>query len=303
MPFERWGSLSVDDHVNTSALVANILLYDRLILPVMTEQADRDERAYWVRNGWDPDLQLARIDQLEDLAIPRPWDATLRARFRTRLEQLAAERVDADPKHATRMILAEEQIGDKLPEGVDRVTVVAAYNSTKALTADFHVAGATEHLGAQACLLSRRLATPDMPHPEDALKTAIALSRDAAFRKKRSALFDWQELAVGQHWTPEQTVARISEMADAYNTAVKDASGKVRWRLAFTISGIVLGFAFGGPVAAGATAVLSLVQFVKLDRTPAIEAGGAEPAAMFHDVKNRLGLTVQKVQKPRDARS
>jgi len=289
MTFERWGSLSVDDHVNPRALVANILLYDRLILPVMTAQADRDERAYWVSKGWDPDLQRARVDQLQDLAIQRPWDAARRANFRTRVEQLAAERRDADPYHATRMILAQEQIGDK-PEGVDRITVVAAYNSTKSLTTDFHVANTSESLGAQAYLLSRRLAIPNLPAAEDALKVAIALSRDPAFREKRSALFDWQELAVVQKWTPKETVARISDLTDKYNAAVKDASGKVRWRFAFLISGIAVGFALGGPVGAAATATLSLLEFAKLDRSPAIEAGNAEPAAMFHDIKNRLGL-------------
>ena len=58
MKFERWGSLSVDDHLDTRALVANVLLYDRLVVPVMTEQPDRNERAYWISKGWDPDLQL-----------------------------------------------------------------------------------------------------------------------------------------------------------------------------------------------------------------------------------------------------
>ena len=78
MPFERWGSLSVNDHVDTQALVANVLLYDRLVAPVMTEQVDRDERAYWISRGWDPDLQQRRLETLEDLAIRRPWDAARR---------------------------------------------------------------------------------------------------------------------------------------------------------------------------------------------------------------------------------
>jgi hypothetical protein len=43
--------LSVDDHVDTKALVANVLLYDRLVAPVWTEEGDRDERAYWDSRG------------------------------------------------------------------------------------------------------------------------------------------------------------------------------------------------------------------------------------------------------------
>jgi hypothetical protein len=78
MPFERWGSLPVNDHVDTQALVANVLLYRWLVVPVMTEQVDCDERAYWISRGWDPDLQQRRLETLEDLAIRRPWDAARR---------------------------------------------------------------------------------------------------------------------------------------------------------------------------------------------------------------------------------
>ena len=74
MTFERWGSLSVDDHVDSKALAANVLLYDRLVIPVMTGQPDRDEHAYWISKGWDPELQLSRMDQLGDLGVPRPCE-------------------------------------------------------------------------------------------------------------------------------------------------------------------------------------------------------------------------------------
>jgi hypothetical protein len=88
MTIERWGSLSVSDHIDTASLAANVLLYDRLVLPVMAGQADRDERAYWKARGWNPDLQRKRLDQLDELAICRPWNAERRATFKTRLAEL-----------------------------------------------------------------------------------------------------------------------------------------------------------------------------------------------------------------------
>lgn len=300
MPIERWGSLSVDDHVDAHALVANVLLYDRLILPVMTPQVDRDERAYWAKHGWDPELQQQRLEQLGELAIERPWDKTRRSIFRTRAEQIAAEKGDAasmDAKHLTRMILAQEAVVEK-PKGVHRVVVVAAYNSATSINQDFHVADAAGHLAAQAYLLSRRLAVPDLPDPEKSLDTAIELSRNRTFRRKRSKLFDWQELAIDRRWTPEETVDRLSILVDDYNAAVKDAASTVRWRFAFTIFGIGLGFVTGDIVGAAASASLSLLQLTKLDRQPAIDAGSAEPAAMFHDVKARLGLPLKSVITP-----
>lgn len=291
MSFERWGSLSVDDHIDSESLAANILLYDRLVIPVMTDQPDRDERAYWVSKGWNPELQAERLDQLGALAVPRPWNKARRAHYRTRVDELRAEQGDAaqiDHKHVTRMILAQEKVVNK-PPGVEGVAVVAAYNSLAALAEDFPVADAKDHLAAQAYLLSRRLAVPDLPR-DVLIRESVKLSSDEEFRRRRSELFDWQELAVARRWSPEETVQRISNMADRYNAKVEEAVGTVRWRFAFTLFGIALGFATGGPLGAGAAATLSLVQFVKLDRTPTIEAGSSQPAAMFHDVETRLGI-------------
>jgi hypothetical protein len=274
------------------ALVANVLLYDRLVVPVMTEQPDRDERAYWISKGWDPDLQLRRLETLEDLAVRRPWSAAHRKLFSDRARALAAEQYDArifDDKQLTRMILAQEQVVEK-PQGIHDVTVVAAYNSTTALEHDFPLADAPDHLSAQGYLLSRRLAIPDLKDPEDSLRQAINVSRDPDFRANRSDLFDWQELAVARQWSPQDTVERISEMTRRYNDKVREAVTKVRWRLAFTVFGIGIGFATGGPVGAAAGAALSLVQFVTLDRKPTIDAGSTEPTIMFHDVEARLGI-------------
>ena len=211
--------------------------------------------------------------------------------YRTRVEALKAEQHDAahiDHKQATRMVLAQEKVISK-PPGVEGVAVVAAYNSLSALTQDFPVADVKDHVGAQAYLLSRRLAVPDLP-ADVLVREAVKLSSDKDFRRRRSDLFDWQELAAARQWSPQETVERISDMTDRYNAKVREACGTVRWRFAFTLFGIGIGFASSGPIGAGAAAALSLVQFVKLDRKPAIEAGSTQPTAMFHDLETRLGI-------------
>jgi hypothetical protein len=289
--FERWGSLSVDDHVDTEALATNVLLYDRLVIPVMTAQPDRDERAYWISKGWDPELQAERLGQLGELAVPRPWNKARRDAYRTRVQELKAEQHDAtqiDHKHITRMILAQEKVIDR-PPGVDGAVVVAAYNSLAALNQDFPVAEVKNHVAAQAYLLSRRMAVPNLP-TDVLISESVKLSGDKEFRQRRSDLFDWQELAAVKKWSPDETVERISDMTDRYNAKVQEAFGTVRWRFAFTLFGIGLGFATAGPVGAGAAAALSLIQFIKLDRKPTIAAGSSQPAAMFHDIKTRLGI-------------
>jgi len=133
------------------------------------------------------------------------------------------------------------------------------------------------------------MAVPNLPD-EEALKMAVELSRDPDFRAKRSDLFEWQKLAVATNQSPKEAVERVVELVDRYNDKVKEAVKTVRWRFAFTIFAGGLGFVTGGAGAAGAAAALSLVQFIKLDRKPVIEAGSAQPVAMFHDIETRLGM-------------
>src|SRR4051812_13151144 len=291
---ERWGSLAVSDHTSTRDLVANILLYDRLIVPVMSVQADRDERAYWLQKGWDPDLQRKRVDQLRGLAVARPWDRWRREAFKSRMSELESERLDVEDVDAlalatTRRILAMEPVTEKLP-GVARVDVVAAHNSTSAISDDFVIAEAKDDLQAQAILLTRRLAVPEYEDDEKALACAIELSVDGDFRQKRSDLCDWQATAIAQKWSPQEAVERIASMSDKYNDAVKSAAGNVRWKLAFLVCGIGLGFATGGVAAAAGAPALSAIRCLMLDRKPDVEPGNARAAAMFHDIKATLGI-------------
>jgi hypothetical protein len=61
MPVERWGALSVKDHLDTQALVADLLMYDRLVFPVFSRHG---ERTRWRGEKWDPELQEQLIEDL-----------------------------------------------------------------------------------------------------------------------------------------------------------------------------------------------------------------------------------------------
>lgn len=295
MSLERWGSLSVSDHIDTRALVANVLLYDRLIFPEYTEADDRDERYYWLEHGWDPELQARRLDQLGEIAIRKPWDKTRRDLFSDRYAELQAIQADVndlEALHMTRRLLAQEQQLER-PPGTPHPEVIAAYNSLDGIRADFTLEPDREAKALQACLVARRLAVPDLADPEDALKTAIELSREPGFRERRAELFDWQATVIAKGYTPEEAVAYMGQLTERYNEAVTQAQRQVRYRFAFVIGGVALGLlgaGLGQPVAS-ASAILTLVQFGTLDKHPVIEAGNAQPMAAFHDVETRLGLS------------
>jgi hypothetical protein len=292
MAFERWGSLSVADHIDAGALAANVLLYDRVVLPLMAEQPDRDERAYWEGKGWDPALQRKRMDQLKELAVGRPWDWQRRNEFKSRLAELNLEGEDAQEigEDLTRRILAQEQVREKFP-GAEHVSVIAAYNSIDLARKDFRIENPAEGLAAQALLLARKLAVPNLPNPEETLRLALELSRDPGFRKKRANLFDWQQVVALQKIPPEAVVARLSTMTDEYNDAVLQATKAVYWKFAFTVFGAGLAFAGGVTVGVAASAALSLLQFATFDRKPAVKDDS--PVAMFHDIEQRVGLKLK----------
>jgi len=297
MAIERWGSLSVRDHVNTEELIANVLLYDRLVIPVFTEeQFDRqDEREYWEKQNWDPDLQRKRLLQLEELAIRKPWDTERRMKYKKRVDELRAEKADEIDYYG----ITQEIIGSKdelrkvkLPENVTSATTIAAYNSEAGFREDFTVGKPEANLAEQAYLLGRDLVVPAIVDPEDSLRRAIELSLQDDFRVKRARLFNWQEeFAERKKLTAEQTIKEIALMTRDYNVAVSKAYDEVKKKCAFTLFGVALTVAGIGtcaliPVAGVA---LGLVRFVTMDAKPVIQAGDAEPAAMFHDITRKIG--------------
>jgi hypothetical protein len=57
---EVWGTVSVKDHCSPNPFVREVLLFDRLVLPV---PIDEKERKRWETNNWDP----SRLDRIREI--------------------------------------------------------------------------------------------------------------------------------------------------------------------------------------------------------------------------------------------
>lgn len=55
---QRWAAFSVRAHRDLAALATDILLYDRIILPVPEDDTEYDR---WVRRDWAPDEIPRRV--------------------------------------------------------------------------------------------------------------------------------------------------------------------------------------------------------------------------------------------------
>jgi hypothetical protein len=305
MSRERWGTFSVIDHKNAATLVPEVLLYDRLVLPV---PSNPDERKRWNDRGWAPDVLDRRLEQLGDLAWPASWSYEDRKRaiagwesrmktVRNDAAQIVREIKEKAPYQMTRMVLANDK-PSLLPPGVTDVVAVAAFQSEQEFNACYRLQstdGRTddqrstdERRSALGFLLGQKLAVPDDENPEQALRKAIELAgKNDSFREHRRRLYEWQEAMVRDQVRPEVAVKEMDQMVASYNRCVQKATQKVYYRFAFTIAGVALSLA-AAPLAPGyaaATVLLTVAQFTTLDRKPAIEAGESAPAAMFHDTR------------------
>ena len=78
-----WGTFSVKDHCDPSAFVAEVMLYDRLVIPI---PPDAGERARWESERWNPARLDTILEILGDRAYPVTWDASRQTSWRNRYE-------------------------------------------------------------------------------------------------------------------------------------------------------------------------------------------------------------------------
>ena len=74
MTASLWGTFSVVDHLRTQPFVADVLLYDHLVVPVPSDDA---EAARWSARHRQPDLQADLIGILGAHVVPFPWSLQL----------------------------------------------------------------------------------------------------------------------------------------------------------------------------------------------------------------------------------
>lgn len=146
MSEQLWGTYSVADHCTAYPFVADLVLYDRLVVPVPPE-GDDEEWTRWRDNCWEPDLQALLLEELGDYVRRVPWTAELRANWNAMGEDevldsaaLAADDIEmtADQERAERAgrrdfygdtrRLVSKVVGSELLEG-DDARVLAVYGT------------------------------------------------------------------------------------------------------------------------------------------------------------------------------
>jgi hypothetical protein len=294
MSRERWGTFSVKDHTEEQPFATDVLMYDRLVLPKPSGEA---ERSRWSSEGWNPDrldeiLEVLKADKEDGHAVTVEWNKSTRNLFEQRIETMKIVYEEYNAFRATSQLLATDLLPAAPKRGVTRVAMVAAYPSVADAQKEW-IPNPEQQRGETLTLaLAHQI---EVPKPEgknylELLDEAVGVASDSEFRTKRAQLYEWQEKVVRDGIPDADALNEMAQFVDEYNAAAKKAKGEVYTKFAFTLVPVVA-TAFAGPItpAVGAGAIANLVRFWIFDRKPVIKAGESQAAAMFHTVQQELG--------------
>jgi hypothetical protein len=303
MSREVWGTFAVNDHCVPRAFVADVMLYDRLVIPVPPDNPNEDDKKLWAK--WDVNRQTELLQVLGDRARLVKWDQRRRQAWKTRFEAAKAAAGETSPD-AFRMTRMEMTSG--LPPTVTAVESVSSYQSYDELRDGLKIRETEQGInlqpGAVTAVLGREFLVIDEPKLTDkeVLKEAVALSSDSTYRRKRAAYWRWQREFLNYEVFTDENALRaaaeeMQELIEEQNRAIKVQKIRTVARYVFLVGSVTLGLFTGSmvPIVISPLALtvdkafLSIGQFVA-ERALEVKGGGErEAAALFSDFQRHFG--------------
>ena len=288
MAREVWGTYSVRDHLGSQAFLADLMFYDRLVLPVPFE----DEVDEWVKKKWNPARQAAFIDVLEQSKRVKtvPWALGTWDRAKAKGE------AGSDAFRYTRTRLTEG-----LPGGIRGVNVVPTYANADEFVDELNLEYAETKVepgaGQAIATMAMEFLVPKVEgvlEPEH-LENILEHTSTRNHKKARDAFWHWQRDFFGDDVITDQDAldAAVEEMADLIEDLRKAffwKKVKSRSQYLFLAGSVSLAM-FGGPLTpvGFAGVALNIGQFglgKVLDHHQ--ENSNSSPAALFVPEKSEL---------------
>lgn len=314
MCIERWGAFSVIDYKDARKLAAEVLLYDRLLVPTPMVW----DRNRWVENGWEPDRLDQRLEQLREIAIQAAWDQDEQKDWKSRFDALGEDLQDINSAlQVTRRVLTDHA-RRYLPEGVNAIEAFSAYQSE----ADFQKAQLTDPnprgklMSEFDFLVAQRIIIPDEADPEESLKRALDLTNNSTFRERRSRFYQWQHEVLTRGIPPKDAANDLPRLVEEYNDIVRKSTRSYRIETAILVgslsatalaaaagvvpplfAGIGIGVLTGAKVASVGTsatgAVLQIAKHLRGRREPDSATKSNLSGAMFHQIEEETGWNLR----------
>jgi hypothetical protein len=305
MSKEHWGTFSVTDHCAYRAFVTDVMLYDRLVIPVPA----KGKEAKWADEGWEPGKQEHLLKILGDRAVRVEWNDYTEERWAKRFE--AGKSVGRDTE-AWAMQYSRTELTKDLPSHVMGVEAVSAFQSIDELEKGLGMreVGAAANIllppGAVTAILAHEFLVPDEPgwSHEDLLRAALDLSSEAQFRRKRANLWRWQwdyvdgQLVVTDRAAIESALEEMQELVAEERRELEKSRLLLASKYAFLIGSLTVAAMTiaAAPVAlpavatAGAGVFISVGQF-SADRllAPKQADEGRQAAAFLAGIERHFG--------------
>jgi hypothetical protein len=257
-----WGCYSVADHLADRAFVADLLLYDRLVVPVPAE----DDRKRWEVEEWNPDRQAELLEIAKPFVKRVEWSASLRAQFDQEssaslaavdIDEASAEGTRPSPFELTRRVIAKELRDDIVDQKGD-VVAVGVYAQPDRFDREWQLVRqfpfiqrdsvvtpgelreVTEVSPADrqrlAKLVVTRLVVPDDGADDhEVLRRTVDLISDATVAERRAA---FQQLigSLAAKGRPDKTVVgEVEDLLTGLNESIKKRTKRQRARIALHV--------------------------------------------------------------------
>jgi hypothetical protein len=299
---EIWACFAVFDHVQPGAFLPEVVMYDRLVIPVPPRD-EPEEWGRWEAMGWDPARQQELLSVLRPVVRQVEWNQARRWAW----EQSYKDRRASAAEYVKRSLAGQMTamgLFDEAPAMAQPVVATAPYRSLTELTEDLGISWEASRIALPASTVSavvgRELLLPqDASRSEpELLKEAVdVVTKDTDYRNSRAALNTrMQEFCRGGFTDPESVadaVKKINAACDELERAVRKRKIWVTSRRLFSFAQIVLGAALTpmSPVAIGLV-VAGLGQFTATEmlsdpQKPELQA---PDLAMLLDVQHELDL-------------
>ena len=307
---ELWGTFSVRDHVRVGAFVAEVLLYDHLVIPVPPKE-EPYQPSEWDRreaNDWYPERQREILNILGDSATEVPWTAQWRHEWEGAAHEISARREMAGrvatelpiPIEEMDFILTGQLLQKVTPAMADGVVAVY-YDSLGAFQDDLGLSPSNSILPGDALsvAIGRTFLMPQAVGDLDQLKRAVEVAHDPKYRERRRALYAWQQQFLTEAGTTDppsiqKALDTMAKLVNDLDTSTEEQTAWTRLKRAFLFAQIGTGIAssIAMPPLAVANAAIALGQYVTTGKL----ANRAKPdpevpsAALLVEARRDLGL-------------
>jgi hypothetical protein len=324
--YELWGTFSVMDHRKRGAFLSEVILYDKLVIPVPPDPAEAGspkEHEFaskqwdrWVEAGWQPERQQELLKILSPVVEPVAWDFQHHVEWQIQFDEWLS-RSPAARANRLGELMAGWGTGDlllkELPAKAAGAVAVCPFDSIDELKKQI---GITE----QSSLRSRREASDDLPGdlvstvvgreflvPSDPerdefylLKEAVDLVQDVNYREQRRAFHGAQLQFMASGHTDFDSVKGAVDAMDESLEALIQITKKRRFRSAsrhgfFFMQAAADFVPGGGTVVKGLDAAISVGRYTASDvlQNPTNPQHNGIAGALLVDAQRQLDLTLQ----------